>query len=96
MICREKREIVKYLFICSNTRENRESCGALDAEVLIKNLKNRLKEDLLWEKFKVARTGCLGPCAFGITALMFPENELLTKITLDDEDELYELLTSQA
>lgn len=90
----EQRDLKKHLFICTNLKpEGRESCGPKGADELVLNLKVRLREDDLWEKVKVTKSGCLGPCAQGISATLYPDNLLITGITLDDEDALYKLIT---
>lgn len=91
---REKRKVKRHLFICCNEKAIGESCGAKNSLELINSLKIKLRESNLWDDFKVTRTGCLGPCEEGISALLFPENEMLTGLTIDDEDKLYKLLTS--
>ncbi len=89
----EKRNIKKQLFICTNIREESASCGAKDSTQLLKNLKKRLKSAGLWGDYKVTKSGCLGPCKQGIAAALHPDNLLITEISLDDEDKLYDLLT---
>jgi predicted metal-binding protein len=90
----ENRNVKRHLFICCNEREEKESCSPKNAVQLVTELKSKLRENDLWDDYKVTKTGCLGPCAFGITALLFPENQLLTMLTLSDADKLYSLLTS--
>ena len=91
----ENHQTKRQLFICCNIREGKEACGSQDTFALIQNLKMRLREEGLWGEYKVSKSGCLGPCAFGVTALLFPENKLITQINLSDEDELYNLLVEK-
>ena len=90
----EERPIKKHLFICTNTRELKDSCGPKDSQSIIQSIKNRLREEGLWDEYRVASSGCLGPCARGISAIIFPENLMITEIGLSDTDELYKLLTN--
>ncbi|MDH5414685.1 MAG: (2Fe-2S) ferredoxin domain-containing protein [Flavobacteriaceae bacterium] len=90
----EDRNIKSQLFICCNKRLDGASCASLDAEVLVNDLKNRLKKAGLWKKHKVTKTSCLGPCKDGISAIIYPQNQLLTQVKLADEDELYQLIIS--
>ena len=90
----EQRSIKKHLFICTNQREQGECCSQKGSEELVTKIKMRLREADLWNDYKVTKSGCLGPCAKGISAVIYPDNLLVTEISLDDEDELYQLLTS--
>jgi len=90
----EKRLTKRHLFICTNKKAEGASCGAKDSEELVQKIKLKLRENGLWDHFKVTKSGCLGPCAEGISAIIFPENELITKISLDDFEELYQKLIS--
>ena len=90
------RKVKKQLFICCNERENgKVSCGNRDdiAIGLIKKLKDKLKEDHLWEQYKVTKSGCLGPCSQGVNALLFPENIMISNLEMKNFDELYSFLT---
>lgn len=90
-----KREIESHLFICCNVREGKPSCGASgDSLELVKRLKTKLRDNNLWDKHKVTKTGCLGPCSQGISGIIFPKNEMVTKISLADEEELYKKLVN--
>ncbi len=88
----EKRNIKKQLFICTNQRDEGECCFFKGSLELVSRLKNRLKDQGLWKQYKVTKSGCLGPCKQGISAVLHPDNVLITKIRPEDEDELYELL----
>lgn len=88
----EERPIKKHLFICCNERVSSSCCHSKNPKQLIHNLKQRLRDQGLWGEIRVTATGCLGPCSQGISAILFPENRLITQIELTDEDELYELL----
>lgn len=90
----EKRTIQKHLFICCNIKEHGESTDRSDSELLVKNLKHRLKENHLWNDIKVSKSGCLGCCTTEIAATLYPDNILFTEISLEDEDILYNILTS--
>ena len=88
----EKRNLKRHLFICCNEKEEKDCCASKNPNLLIKNLKRRLKDNFLWSDIKVTRSGCLGPCSQGITAVLYPDNILLTQLELSDEDELYDFL----
>ena len=84
-----KRSIKRHLFVCCNRRDGEDSCATKNPEALVNNIKKRLREADRWDDYKVSKSGCLGPCAFGITATIYPDNILLTQLTIADEDELY-------
>lgn len=87
-----QRQTIRHLFICCNTRECGDYCSSEGAESLVKELKMKLKDAELWDQYKVSKAGCLGPCANGISAILFPENKLITDLTQDHVQELYDLL----
>lgn len=89
----QQRDIKKHLFICINERECGDDCHSKDALKLVKQLKMRLRDEGLWDDHKVSKAGCLGGCAFGIAATLYPDNILLTDITVEDADKLFDLLT---
>lgn len=88
----EQRAIKKHLFICCNKKEEKECCKDKNSEVLFRKLFNRLREEDLWDNYKVTKAGCLGPCGEGIAATLYPDNLLLTELTVDDDEMLYQLL----
>ena len=90
-----KRELKKHLFICCNEKKNDECCAHRGSEELVKSLKMKLREEDLWEEYKVSKSGCLGPCSDGITATLYPDNLLLTKIERSDIDKLFDLLVEK-
>lgn len=92
---KEVRKTLRHLFICTHTRECGDFCSKRNSEELVSRLKNRLKKESLWDDFKVSKSGCLGPCAFGISGILFPENILLSEIELSDEDKVYQLLVNK-
>jgi predicted metal-binding protein len=90
----EQRALKKHLFICCNEKDSGDFCGSKKPQELINELKARLRENELWDEYKVTKSGCLGPCSEGISATLYPDNLLLTEISKDDIEELYNLLTN--
>ncbi len=89
-----KREIKGHLFVCCNIKaEGKPSCGPKEALEVVNEIKSYLRENGLWDEFKVTKSGCLGPCAKGISATLYPQNLLLTDITKQSVPELIKLLT---
>ncbi|MFT6631330.1 MAG: putative metal-binding protein [Bacteriovoracaceae bacterium] len=91
----ERRSIKKHLFICCNLKVGKESCGAKDAESLVALIKTKLRDQDLWDDFKVTKSGCLGPCSSGISATLYPDNLLITSLQVSDAEELFELLINE-
>lgn len=89
----KQRNLEKHLFICCNQKDSGKCCANKSPEKLIKDLKKQLKSNKMWDKIKVSKSGCLGPCSEGISATLYPNNILITKISVDDTEKLYELLT---
>jgi predicted metal-binding protein len=89
------REVNSHLFICTRARDdsNKVSCSASGALQIVRALKDRLKENQLNQSIKVTSCGCLGPCADGINAVLYPDNILISHISSDDIDSLYSLIT---
>ena len=91
----QQRSIKKHLFICTNKPSCGDNCGSKNSEELVKNQKVRLKENGLWDECKVTKSGCLGGCAFGVNATLYPDNTFISNISLDDEDDLYAILSAK-
>lgn len=88
-----KREIKKHLFVCCNEKKDDACCAKKGASDLVNSLKTRLRAEDLWGEYKVTKSGCLGPCSEGISATLYPDNLLLTQISIADENEIFKLLT---
>jgi len=84
--------IEKHLFICTNKRDGKESCGGSGSEELVDELKKWTKEEGLKKTVRVNKAGCLGPCEHGIVAVCYPEGRWLTKLDLKDGEKLKKLL----
>ncbi|MEE2671875.1 MAG: (2Fe-2S) ferredoxin domain-containing protein [Bdellovibrionota bacterium] len=89
----QKREIKKHLFVCTNSRPCGDDCASKDALEIVATIKKRLRDEGLWENFKVSKSGCLGGCAFGTVATLYPDNLFFTEVSIENIDEIYELLT---
>ena len=89
---REKRSVQKHLFICTNIKENGECCGAKGSQELVSSLKAELRANNKYDDIKVSGTSCLGPCAKGISAVLYPENDQLTQLSKESFKELYQIL----
>jgi predicted metal-binding protein len=84
----------KHLFICTNTRENGESCGAKGAVELRDSVKKACKATNPFpnQKFRVNAAGCLGVCERGIAAVLYPEGNWLVDLESGDTNKVLEFL----
>ncbi len=82
-----------HLFICTNKKETGECCFPKGGEKIQKELKEWIKNNPdLKGKLKVSKSGCLSHCEKGITAVLYPAQQWLTKVSPDDTEELKKLL----
>jgi len=81
----KKIEYKGHLFICTNHRENKDSCAAKNSEELYNELKSWLKKNPdLKKQLRVTRTGCLGECSNGIACVLYPKQDW--KLNTDKKD----------
>lgn len=84
--------IQKHLFICTNKRDGKQSCGGSGAEEIVDELKKWTKEEGLKKSMRVNKAGCLGPCEHGVVAVCYPEGRWFTNVKLKDIDDLKKVL----
>jgi len=65
-------------------------CIASGAMNIINSLKEHIKEAGIDSKVKVVETGCLGPCAMGPVAVVWPEGTFYQGIKVEDTAEIVE------
>ncbi len=84
----------KHLFICTNTRDNGESCGAKGAAELRDSVKKACKAANPFpdQKFRVNAAGCLGICERGIAAVLYPDGKWLVDLQSGDTQTVLEFL----
>lgn len=75
-----------HLFVCTNTKATGESCGAKNSAALRDHLKDwAAKTHPEWRgRVRVNASGCLGHCARGIAAVIYPEGRWFTELKCDD------------
>lgn len=86
-----------HVFICTNSSEGEESCAAKGAKDLRGNLKKRFKEDpeIDQKSIRINSSGCLGLCSQGIACVIYPEGEWITRVNVQDEENLYKLIKNK-
>ena len=82
----------KHLFICTNKRDGKQSCGGEGSEELVDALKKWTKHEGRKGSVRVNKSGCLGPCEKGIVAVCYPKGEWFTELKSKDADKLKKAL----
>ena len=80
-----------HVFVCTNQRpagHPKGSCGEKGSPALLSALKEAVDAHDLHDTVKVTGSGCLGPCAHGITMVVYPEATWYGGVTLEDVPEL--------
>jgi NADH:ubiquinone oxidoreductase subunit F (NADH-binding)/(2Fe-2S) ferredoxin len=76
---KEKRQKTKYkIFVCCGT-----SCMASDSELVLKALKEVIKEKSLEDVVEASLSGCMGLCNQGPLVKITPDNTIYQKITCE-------------
>jgi predicted metal-binding protein len=75
-----------HLFVCTNERDNKASCGGSGAAHLRDALKKACKERFPNTKIRVNASGCLGLCEEGIVAMAYPQQKTLTHLNQNDTE----------
>lgn len=72
----EKKEPVyqKHIFVCTNLRDEGDSCGARGSAEMREYLKAKVKAAGIDKKIRIYKSGCQGNCDVGPNILIFPEN----------------------
>ncbi len=77
----------KHVFICTQNRPQghpRGSCGAKGCADVMNEFMNEIQARNLFEKIALTNTGCMGPCMFGTSVLVYPEGIMYGNVTKED------------
>ena len=78
-----------HLFICTNKKEaGKECCADKGALELYENVRADVRAQGRWGEIRVTKTGCLGYCKQGITAVVYPAGEWQLHLDKTDSDRL--------
>ena len=80
----------KHIFICTNEREGKESCGEAVGMKLVELFKKAIKDKGLNAEVRAQRAGCLDVCEFGPALVVYPEGVFYGRITEKDVLEIVE------
>ncbi len=83
----------KHVFVCTQSRPPgmpRGSCYEHGCVAVMEAFLRELHQRNLVGTVAVTNTGCLGPCSFGTSVLVYPEGIMYGKVTQDDVAEIYD------
>jgi len=78
---------LKHVFVCVQRRAEghpRGSCAQTGGDEVMNTFLGEIQQRALFEKIAVTNTGCLGPCGFGPSVLVYPEGVMYGKVTKAD------------
>ena len=81
----------KHIFICLNSRppgHPKGSCTLTGAQALLTEFAEQLEARDLKGRFRLTRTGCLGPCELGPIVLVYPEGVMYGGVTAGDVSDI--------
>ena len=75
----------RQIFVCVNDRQGESpSCGDHQGEAVFRALREEAKARGVHPRIRVTQAKCLGPCAAGVTVMIYPENLWLSGVRLTD------------
>lgn len=80
----------KHLFICTNQRQDKASCGESTGMKLVELFKKSIAQRKLNVAVRAQRAGCLDVCDFGPAMVVYPEGIFYGNITENDVEEIVE------
>jgi (2Fe-2S) ferredoxin len=78
---------LKHVFVCVQRRAEghpRGCCAQTSGDEVMNAFLSEFQQRALFEKIAVTNTGCLGPCGFGPSVLVYPEGVMYGKVTKAD------------
>ena len=77
----------KHVFVCTQARppgHPRGSCSASGCAEIMNEFMNEIQSRNLFEKIGLTNTGCLRPCNFGPSVLIYPEGVMYGNVKKED------------
>jgi len=78
---------LKHVFVCVQRRAEghpRGSCSQHGCDDVMNAFLGEIQKRNLFDKIAVTNTGCLGPCGFGASVLVYPEGVMYGKVSKAD------------
>jgi len=77
----------KHVFVCVQRRQEghpRGCCSQEGGDAVMNAFLTEIQQRNLFNTISVTNTGCLGPCSFGASVLVYPEGIMYGKVTPAD------------
>lgn len=77
----------KHVFICTQNRPQghpRGSCGSVGSAEIMNEFMMEIQNRNLFDRIALTNTGCMGPCMFGSSVLVYPEGVMYGKVKKAD------------
>ena len=77
----------KHVFVCTQNRPQghpRGSCAASGCAEVMNEFMLEIQRRNLFDKIGLTNTGCMGPCSFGPSVLVYPEGVMYGRVGKDD------------
>ncbi len=78
---------LKHVFVCVQRRPEghpRGACSQRACDEVLNAFLGEVQQRKLFDKIAVTNTGCLGPCGFGVSVLVYPEGVMYGRVTAND------------
>jgi (2Fe-2S) ferredoxin len=90
------QKVTTHLFVCCRQRDRKSCCASKGAAEWVDQLKSWVKTEGLKGQVKVSKSSCLGHCESGVTAVLYPQNQWLHKISEDDLTQIKKMIKKYA
>ena len=83
----------KHVFVCTQGRppgHPRGSCAEKSSAGVMEEFLNQVQQRVLFDKVAITNTGCMGPCSFGASVLVYPEGVMYGNVSQADVSEIFE------
>jgi len=78
-----------HVFVCTNDRGGeRKSCADNNSELIRSKLKDAVNEKGWKGKIRVSKSGCMGLCAKGSNAIIYPQKIWFSDVFSDDVEDI--------
>ncbi len=77
----------RHVFVCVQGRppgHPRGSCQEKDSSSLMEEFLWQVQQRNLFDKISITNTGCIGPCGYGASVLVYPEGVMYGNVSKDD------------
>lgn len=89
-----KNDLELHVFVCTNNKVNKPCCAMKNAEKIRSDLKDWAKANPNWKgRVRINASGCLDQCTQGVAVAIYPQNQWLLNVDLNDLDGLKHKIT---